>query len=60
MAEPIAPVGMISSSPGLTGGTNTIVGYVASTAGGTVRNKRPSMPHPRLDFTNAAFELSLR
>ena len=60
MKAPFAPVGMFGSGPGLTGGTNAIVDKVESTAGETVKNKIPSVPHLRLECTDAAFELSLR
>ena len=60
MTAPVAPVGMLGSGPGLTGGTNAVVDKVAYTAGKTVKNKKPSVPHPRLECTDAAFELSLR
>ena len=54
MMAPVEPVGMIGSGPGLTGGTNVVVDKVAYAAGETVKNKRPSMPHLRLDCTDAA------
>ena len=57
---PVAPVGMLGLGPGLTGRTNTVVDKVAQTAGETVKNKRPSVPHPRLDCTDAALELSFK
>ena len=60
MTAPFAPVGMFDSGPGLTGGTNAIVDKVESTAGETVKNKIPSVPHPRLDCTDAEFEMILR
>ena len=60
MTAPVEPVEMIGSGPGLTDGTNVVVDKVAYTAGKTVKNKRPSVPHPRLDCTNAAFEFRLR
>ena len=60
MTAPVEPVGMIGSGPGLTGGTNVVVDKVAYTAGKTVKNKRPSEPHPRLDCTDAALELSFK
>ena len=48
--EPIIP----------TGGTNVVVDKVVYTAGETVKNKRPSVPHPRLDCTDAALELNFK
>ena len=60
MTAPVEPVGMIGSVPGLTGGTNVVVDKVAYTAGKRVKNKRPSMPNPRLDCTDAALEFKLK
>ena len=54
MATPVEPLGMIGSGPGLTSGTNVVVEKVAYTAGKTVKNKRPSVTHPRIDYTDAA------
>ena len=56
MTAPVEPVGMIGLGPGLTGGTNVVVDKVAYTAGETVKNKRPSAPHPGLDCTDTALE----
>ena len=58
MAAPVEPVGIIGSGPGLTGRTNSVVDKVAYTAGETVKNKRPSVPHLRLDCTDAAFKFN--
>ena len=60
MAAPVEPVGMIGSGPGLTGGTNVVVDKVAYTAGETVKNKRPSVPHLRLDCTDATLEFNFK
>ena len=54
MTAPVEPVGMIGSGPGLPSRTNVVADKVAYTAGKTVKNKRPSVPHPRLDCTDAA------
>ena len=60
MTAPVEPVGMIGSGPGLTGGTNLVVDKMVYTAGETVKNKRPSVPHPRLDYTDAALEFNFK
>ena len=60
MAAPLELVGMIGSCPGLTGGTNLVVDKEAYTAGETVKNKRPSVPHPILDCTDTALELNFK
>ena len=51
---------MIGSGPGLTCGTNVVVDKVAYTACEKVKNKRPSVPHPRLDCTDAALEFNFK
>ena len=60
MTVPVEPVGMVGSGPGLTGGTNVVVDKVGYTAGETVKNKRPIVPHPRLDCTGAALEFNFK
>ena len=60
MAAPVEPVGMIGSGPGLTGGTNVVVDKLAYTAGKTLKNKSPSVPHQRLDCTDAAFAFNFK
>ena len=46
--------------PGLTGTTKGVTDKVLSTAGDTVSWRRPRVTQPRLDWTEAAFELSLK
>ena len=60
MTASVEPVEMIGSGPGLTGGINVVVDKVAYTAGKTVKNKSPRVPHPRLDYTGAALELTFK
>ena len=51
---------MSGEEPGLTGTTKAVTGIVLYTAGDTVSWKRPMVPHPRLDWTEAAFELCFK
>ena len=60
MTAPVKPVGIIGSGPGLTGGTNVVVDKVAYTADEMVKNKRPSVPHLRLECTDAALEFNFK
>ena len=60
MTAPVESVGIIGSGPGLNGGTKVVVDKVAYTAGETVKNKRPSVPHPRLDCTDAVLEFNFK
>ena len=60
MTALVKPVGMIGSGPGLTGRTNIVVDKVAYTAGETVKNKRPSVPNPRLDCTDVTLEFNFK
>ena len=46
--------------PGLTVTTEAVTDKVLYTAGNTVSWKRPRVPQPRLDWTEAAFELSFK
>ena len=48
---------MLGAYPGLTGTTKAVTDKVLYTAGDTVIWRRPRVPQPRLDWTEAAFEL---
>ena len=48
---------MMGAEPGLTGTTKSVTVKVLYTAGDTVSWRRPRVPQPRLDLTEAAFEL---
>ena len=52
--------GMIGSEPWLTGTTKAVMDKVLYTAGDTVSWRRPRVPQPRFDWTEAAFELSFK
>ena len=45
---------------GLMGKTKAVTDKVLYTAGNTVSWRRPRVPQPRLDWTEAAFELSFK
>ena len=51
---------MSGAEPGLTGMMKAVTDKVLYTAGGTVSWRRPRLPQPRLDWTEAAFELSFK
>ena len=51
---------MSSADPGLTGTTKAVMNKVLYTAGDTVSWRRPRVPQPRLDWTEAAFESSFK
>ena len=51
---------MSGADPGLTGKTKAVTDKVLYTAGDTVSWRKPRVPQPRLDWTEAAFELSLK
>ena len=55
---PVLPVGMIGSCPGFGGGTNSMALIVLNTAGVNMSNKFPSVPLPRLYWTDDAFAFS--
>ena len=52
-----AGVGIVTVDPGLVGTTNVVADNKAYTAGGTVRERCPSVPHPRFECTEAEHEL---
>ena len=51
---------MLDAEPGLTGTTKAVTYKVLYKAGDTVSWRRPRVPQPRLDWTEAAFELSFK
>ena len=51
---------MSGAEPGLMGTTKAVTGKVLYTAGDTVSWSRPRVSQPRLDWTEAAFELSFK
>ena len=51
---------MLGEDPGLTGTKKVVTDKVLYTTGNTVSWRRPRVPQPRLDWTEAAFELSFR
>ena len=57
---PVELVGMSVADPGLTGTTKVVTDKVLYTAGDTVSWRRPRVPQPRLDWTEAVFELSFK
>ena len=52
---PVLPVEMMGSCPGFGGSTRGVSFRVLNTDGVTVRNKYPSVPLPRWNWTDAAF-----
>ena len=50
-------VGIVTLDPGFVGSTNVVAGSKAYTAGGAVRERCPSVPHPRFECTEAEHEL---
>ena len=51
---------MSGAEPVLTGTTKAVKDKVFYTAGDTVSWRRPRVPQPKLDWTEAAFELSFK
>ena len=51
---------MSVEEPGLMGTKKVVTDKVLYTAGDTVSWRRPRMPQPRLDWTEAAFELNFK
>ena len=51
---------MLGTEPGLTGMTKSVTDKVLYTVGDTVSWRRTRVPQPRLDWTEAAFELSFK
>ena len=51
---------MLCAEPGLKGTTEAVTDKVFYTAGDTVSWRSPRVPQPRLDSTEAAFELSFK
>ena len=51
---------MLGAEPGLTGTKKAATDKVLYTAGDTVRWRRPRVPQQRLNWTEAAFELSFK
>ena len=60
MTGPVDPSRILILEPGLIGTANAVAERVAYTAGDTVRYNRPSVPQPRLDWTDAALEFSFK
>ena len=52
--------GVVGSAPGLTGAMKSVAGIVAYTAEETVSCSSPSVPQPRLDWTDVAFEFNIK
>ena len=52
-----AGVGIVTVDPGFVGTTDVVSGNKAYTAGGAVRERCPSVPHPRFEWTEAEHEL---
>ena len=51
-----ADVGIVTVDPGFLGTTNVVADNKAYTAGGAVRERFPSVPHPRFEWTEAEHE----
>ena len=60
ICAPVDLYGMSGEETVLTGMTKVVTDKVLYTAGDTVNWRRPRVPQPRLDWTEAAFELSLK
>ena len=54
---PVELAGISGEEPGLMGMTKLVTDKVLYTAGNTVSWRRLRVPQPRLDWTEAAFEL---
>ena len=52
--------GISGAEPGLTGTAKAVTDKVFYTAGDTVSWRRSRVPQPRLDWTEATFELSFK
>ena len=52
-----AGVGIVTVGPVFVGTTNTVADSKAYTAGGAVRARCPSVPHPRLECNEAEHKL---
>ena len=50
-------VGIVTVDPGFVGKTNVVADSEAYTAGGAVRERCPSVPHPRFEWIEAEHEL---
>ena len=57
---PDAIDGMVGLAPGLTGTMKAVTESVAYTAGEAVSCRSPSVPHPRFDWTDAAFYFNFK
>ena len=57
MADAGADVGIGTVDPGFVGTTKVVADSRAYTAGGAERERCPSVPHPRLEWTEAEHEL---
>ena len=57
---PVELVGMSGAEPGLTGTTKLVTDQLLYTAVDIVSWRRPRVPQPRLDWTEAVFELSFK
>ena len=56
-ADAGAGVGIVTVGPGFVGRTKLVADSKAYTAGGAVRARCPSVPHPRLECNEAEHEL---
>ena len=56
-ADAGAGVGIVTLDPGFVGTTKVVADNKAYTAGGAVRDRCPSVPHPRFEWTEAEHEL---
>ena len=52
-----AGVGIVTVDPGFVGTTKVVADSRAYTEGGAVRGRCPSVPHPRLEWTEAEHKL---
>ena len=57
MANAGAGVGIGTVDPGFVGTKKVVADSRSYTAGGAVRERYPSVPHPRLEWTEAEHEL---
>ena len=56
-ADASAGVGIVTVGPGSVGTTNVVADSKAYTAGGAVRERYPSVLHPRFECTEAEHKL---
>ena len=56
-ADAGAGLGIVTVGPGLVGTTNVVADSKSYTAGGAVRERCPSVPHSRFEFTEAEHKL---